>query len=45
MKIKQEDKDLNEKYQEDDNPIGVGAFAEVFKIIDISSNETFAKKK
>ena len=45
MEIKLEDKDLNEKYQEDGDPIAEGASAEVFKVIETSSNKVFAKKK
>jgi hypothetical protein len=41
----QKDKDLNEKYQEDGDPIAVGASAEVFKVIETSSNKVFAKKR
>ena len=45
MKLNLTDKDLNQKYQEDGDRIAEGASAEVFKVVDISSNEIFAKKK
>ena len=45
IKPNQKDKDLNEKYQEDGDLIAVGASAEVFKVIETSSNKVFAKKK
>ena len=37
--------DLNELYQEDGGPIAEGVTAEVFKVVKISNNKVYAKKK